>query len=77
MNPLHVAGGAMHIEKPIYHNQLFDAFFKASLEKGIQPNADFNDWSHTQEGYGDFQASSSSLALPTLRAAAVACASSC
>ena len=41
MNPLHVAGGAMHIEKPIYHNQLFDAFFKASLEKGIQPNADF------------------------------------
>jgi hypothetical protein len=49
----------MHVEKPIYQNKLFDAHFKASLEAGMQPNPDFNDWSHSQEGFGEFQARSS------------------
>ena len=45
----------MHVEKPIYQNKLYDTHFKASLEAGMQPNSDFNDWSHSQEGYGEFQ----------------------
>ena len=45
----------MHVEKPFYKNELFDAFFKASSENGMQHNPDFNDWSRSQEGYGDFQ----------------------
>jgi choline dehydrogenase-like flavoprotein len=49
------AGGAMHVERPIYQNKLFDAHFQASKEVGLQPNADFNDWSHSQEGFGEFQ----------------------
>ena len=45
----------MHVEKPIYQNKLYDTHFKASLEAGMQPNSDFNDWSHSQEGFGEFQ----------------------
>jgi hypothetical protein len=45
----------MHVEWPIYQNPLFDAFFKASKEIGLKPNSDFNDWSHGQEGFGEFQ----------------------
>ena len=47
----------MHVEKPIYQNKLFDAFFKSTAALGLKPNDDFNDWSHEQDGYGDFQVS--------------------
>ena len=49
------AGGAMHVERPLYQNKLFDAHFKASTELGLKPNDDFNDWSHPQDGFGEFQ----------------------
>lgn len=39
------AGGAMHVENPIYQNNLFGKFFAASEERGLKPNPDFNDWS--------------------------------
>lgn len=45
----------MHVEWPIYQNKLFDTFFSASKELGLKPNLDFNDWSHSQEGFGEFQ----------------------
>ena len=51
------AGGGMHVEKPIYQNALFNNHFEASNQAGIPHNPDFNDWSRSQEGYGDFQVS--------------------
>lgn len=51
----HGVGGAMHVETPRYHNKLHDEFFKAAAAYGLAPNKDFNDWSHAQAGYGDFQ----------------------
>ena len=35
----------MHVENPIYKNPLFDKHFAASVEAGLTPNPDFNDWS--------------------------------
>ena len=49
------AGGAMHVENPIYKNPLFEKHFQASAEAGYKANPDFNDWSRSQEGYGEFQ----------------------
>ena len=57
----------MHVEKPIYQNQLFDKLFKSCLDTGMQPNPDFNDWSHGQEGFGEYQA----RALQLLRFAVI------
>eukprot|EP00892_Ulva_mutabilis_P011334 jgi/Ulvmu1/8573/UM045_0015.1 len=51
----HSTGGAMHVEFPIYQNQLFDKHFAAAKEAGLTPNSDFNDWSHPQDGFGEFQ----------------------
>jgi choline dehydrogenase-like flavoprotein len=45
----------MHVERPIYQNQLYDVHFQASKEVGMAQNPDFNDWSRSQEGYGEFQ----------------------
>ena len=45
----------MHVENPIYQNPLFERHFQASAELGYKPNPDFNDWSRSQEGYGEFQ----------------------
>lgn len=45
----------MHVEFPIYQNELFEKHFAAAGEAGLPPNNDFNDWSHSQEGYGTFQ----------------------
>jgi choline dehydrogenase-like flavoprotein len=51
----HGKGGTMHVEDPRYHNEMHDVFFSAAKEVGLQYNADFNDWSHQQDGYGQFQ----------------------
>lgn len=53
--PYHGSGGSMCVENPRYQNKLHDVFFKAASSAGLQPNADFNDWSHDQAGYGEFQ----------------------
>jgi len=45
----------MHVENPIWQNSLFDNWFAASETYGLQRNSDFNDWSQSQEGFGDFQ----------------------
>eukprot|EP00884_Botryococcus_braunii_P020619 jgi/Botrbrau1/7240/Bobra.0021s0023.1 len=52
---VHGVGGFMHVEQPRYHNRLHDHFFEACKEAGIPANPDFNDWSHPQVGYGEFQ----------------------
>jgi len=51
----HGAGGTMHVEDPRYENKMHDVFFNAAAEQGLPANDDFNDWSHPQEGYGQFQ----------------------
>lgn len=45
----------MHVENPLYRSELFDKYFQASKEAGYKANPDFNDWSRSQEGYGEFQ----------------------
>lgn len=45
----------MHVENPIFKSPLVDRMFKASEELGMKRNNDFNDWSHEQDGFGDFQ----------------------
>lgn len=45
----------MHVEFPIYQNELFAKHFAAAKESGLPQNDDFNDWSHGQEGFGTFQ----------------------
>lgn len=45
----------MHVENPLYRSALFDLYFQSSKEAGYEPNPDFNDWSRSQEGYGEFQ----------------------
>ncbi|KAK9820721.1 hypothetical protein WJX74_003026 [Apatococcus lobatus] len=52
---VHGAGGTMHVESPRYHNELHDVFFEAARQYGLKANPDFNDWSRSQEGYGEFQ----------------------
>lgn len=37
-----------------YQNILSKTFLEGCKLLGIQPNNDFNDWSHSQEGYGRF-----------------------
>lgn len=51
----HGTGGTMHVEDPRYQNKMHDVFFDAAAEAGLPHNEDFNDWSHSQEGYGTFQ----------------------
>lgn len=52
---VHGRGGPMHVENPRYQNKLHDVFFQAAEEAGIPKNPNFNDWGHSQEGYGEFQ----------------------
>lgn len=53
--PYHGAGGTMCVENPRYQNKLHDVFFNAAASIGLPYNSDFNDWSHDQAGYGEFQ----------------------
>eukprot|EP01023_Acetabularia_acetabulum_P055008 TRINITY_DN6289_c1_g3_i2.p1 TRINITY_DN6289_c1_g3~~TRINITY_DN6289_c1_g3_i2.p1 ORF type:complete len:611 (-),score=97.45 TRINITY_DN6289_c1_g3_i2:461-2293(-) len=53
----HSTGGNMHVEFPNYQNDLFNLYWDACKEVGMKSNPDFNDWSHSQEGYGPFQMS--------------------
>ena len=46
----------MRVENPRYENPLHGEFFAAAQAAGLGANADFNDWSHSQEGYGEYQA---------------------
>lgn len=49
---VHGTGGFMHVEDPRWSSPLFDAFFRSAKEVGLKENPDFNDWRHSQEGYG-------------------------
>lgn len=53
--PYHGKGGLMQVENARYMNPLTRLFFKACEEAGLSENADFNDWSHPQDGFGRFQ----------------------
>lgn len=45
----------MQVENARYMNPLTKLFFKACEQAGLSENEDFNDWSHSQEGFGRFQ----------------------
>lgn len=45
----------MRVENPRYDNPLHEEFFRAARAAGLAPNDDFNDWSHGQEGFGEYQ----------------------
>ena len=45
----------MAVESPRYENPLHEEFFRAAQAAGLAANDDFNDWSHGQEGYGEYQ----------------------
>lgn len=45
----------MQVENARYMNPLTKMFFKACEQAGLSENDDFNDWSHSQEGFGRFQ----------------------
>lgn len=51
----HGKGGLMQVENARYMNPLTKMFFKACQQAGLSENDDFNDWSHSQEGFGRFQ----------------------
>lgn len=51
----HGKGGLMQVENARYMNPLTKMFFKACEQAGLSENDDFNDWSHSQEGFGRFQ----------------------
>lgn len=51
----HGKGGLMQVENARYMNPLTKMFFKACAQAGLSENEDFNDWSHSQEGFGRFQ----------------------
>uniref|UniRef100_A0A7S0S699 Glucose-methanol-choline oxidoreductase N-terminal domain-containing protein n=1 Tax=Chlamydomonas leiostraca TaxID=1034604 RepID=A0A7S0S699_9CHLO len=53
--PYHGQGGTMNVERPRYDNPLHEEFFRACKAAGLSANPDFNDWSRTQAGYGEFQ----------------------
>lgn len=45
----------MKVESPRYDNPLHEEFFRAAQAAGLPANDDFNDWSRSQEGYGEYQ----------------------
>lgn len=51
----HGKGGFMQVENARYMNPLTKMFFAACEQAGLTENEDFNDWSHSQEGFGRFQ----------------------
>ncbi|CAM9137760.1 unnamed protein product, partial [Discosporangium mesarthrocarpum] len=51
----HGKGGLMEVENVRYMNPLTKMFFKACEQAGLPKNDDFNDWGHSQEGFGRFQ----------------------
>eukprot|EP00903_Cladosiphon_okamuranus_P007876 g7613.t1 len=55
----HGKGGLMQVENARYMNPLTKMFFKACEQAGLSKNDDFNDWSHSQEGFGRFQVAQS------------------
>jgi len=53
--PYHGRGGPMHVDRPRYQNPLFGAFYSSAQGVGLKACDDFNDWSHTQDGFGEYQ----------------------
>lgn len=53
--PYHGTSGPLAVENPRYQHRLHDVFFKSAQAAGWPSNPDFNDWSHDQSGYGEFQ----------------------
>jgi choline dehydrogenase-like flavoprotein len=53
--PYHGKRGLMDVDSPRYQNPLFDDFYASARGAGLGPCDDFNDWSHTQDGFGEYQ----------------------
>jgi len=51
----HAVGGHVSVQEVPYQNPLSRAFLQAAGQLGYRPNADFNDWSAPQEGYGRYK----------------------
>ena len=53
--PYHGKQGPMNVDRPRYQNPLFEAFYSSARGAGLSACDDFNDWSHAQDGYGEYQ----------------------
>ena len=53
----HSTDGEYSVSQVPYQNPLSKTFLEACDEFGYNQNFDFNDWSHSQEGYGRFHVS--------------------
>ena len=53
----HGGDGPAAVSDVPYQNPLSKSFLEACAEAGVPKNADFNDWSKSQVGYGRFQVS--------------------
>jgi len=51
----HAIGGHISVQEVPYQNPLSKAFLSAAGQLGFRPNADFNDWSTPQEGFGRYK----------------------
>lgn len=51
----HGAGGPQTVSDVPYQNKMSKAFLEAAQQAGGQLNADFNDWSRAQTGFGRYQ----------------------
>ena len=51
----HGIGGEYNVDEVRYQNPLARTFLEAAVAAGGDANDDFNNWSHSQEGYGRFQ----------------------
>lgn len=54
-NAYHGVGGNYPVEEVRYQNPLSQRFLEACGQLGLAPNADFNDWSRPQAGFGRFK----------------------
>jgi len=56
-SPYHGTGGPISVSDVPYQNPMSKAFLEATAQAGRPKNADFNDWSKPQEGFGRYQVS--------------------
>lgn len=54
-NAYHGTGGNYHVDDVRYQNPLSKRFLDACQQLGMAENADFNDWSRPQVGFGKFK----------------------
>jgi fatty acid photodecarboxylase len=53
--PYHGKSGPMRVDRPRYQSPLIEAFYSSARGAGLAPCDDFNDWSHPQDGFGEYQ----------------------